>query len=60
MQMIPVNPLNHKATVQVLADGDAFPANGDDSHGWIYKPATAEVRADCGANDESGNRYYDY
>jgi type II secretory pathway pseudopilin PulG len=60
LQKIPVNPLNHKDTVQVLGDGDAFPANGDDSHGWIYKPATAEVRADCGASDENGKRYYDY
>ncbi len=60
LQKIPVNPLNQKDTVQVLADGDTFPANGDDSHGWIYKPATAEVRADCGASDENGKRYYDY
>ena len=60
MMKIPVNPLNHKDTVQVLGDGDAFPANGDDSHGWIYKPAVSEVRADCGASDENGKRYYDY
>ncbi|MHC4507608.1 MAG: type II secretion system protein [Planctomycetota bacterium] len=60
LMKIPVNPLNHKNTVQVLADGDALPANGDDSHGWIYKPATSEVWADCGASDESGKRYYDY
>ncbi len=60
LQKIPVNPLNHKNTVQVLGDGDAFPANGDDSHGWIYKPAAAEVRADCGGSDDSGKRYYDY
>ena len=60
VMMIPVNPLNHKNTVQVLADGDAFPANGDDSHGWIYKPATAEVRADCAGTDENGKRFYDY
>jgi general secretion pathway protein G len=57
---IPVNPLNQKDTVQVLADGDAFPANGDGSHGWIYKPATAEVRADCAGTDDNGKRYYDY
>ncbi|MFH1719822.1 MAG: prepilin-type N-terminal cleavage/methylation domain-containing protein, partial [Planctomycetota bacterium] len=38
MMKLPVNPLNHKDTVQVLADGDSFPANADDSHGWIYKP----------------------
>jgi len=60
LQMIAVNPLNHKSMVQVLSDADAFPANGDDSHGWIYKPATAEMRADCGASDENGKRYYDY
>jgi prepilin-type N-terminal cleavage/methylation domain-containing protein len=60
LMKLPVNPLNHKDTVQMLADGDAFPADGDDSHGWIYKPATSEVRADCGASDENGKRYYDY
>lgn len=60
LMKIPVNPLNHKDTVQVLGDGDAFPANGDDSHGWIYKPAGAEVRADCGGSDDNGKRYYDY
>lgn len=60
LMKIPVNPLNHKNTVQVLADGDTFPANGDDSHGWIYKPATAEVRADSAATDANGKRFYDY
>lgn len=60
MQFLPVNPLNHKKTVQVLADGDSFPPDGDDSHGWIYKPATAEVRADSAGSEENGKRYYDY
>lgn len=60
VMMIPVNPLNHKNTVQVLADGDEFPADGDDSHGWIYKPATGEVRADSAATDENGKQFYDY
>ncbi|MFH1718501.1 MAG: hypothetical protein ABIF19_14190, partial [Planctomycetota bacterium] len=60
MMKLPVNPLNHKDTVQVLADGDSFPANADDSHGWIYKPTTGEVRADCTGTDDGGMRYYDY
>jgi general secretion pathway protein G len=60
MQMIPVNPVNHKSTIQVLGDSDTFPASGDDSHGWIYKPATSEMRADCGESDENGKAYYDY
>jgi len=32
---------NEKDTVEMLADGQAFPANADDSYGWIYKAATS-------------------
>ncbi|MHC4324033.1 MAG: prepilin-type N-terminal cleavage/methylation domain-containing protein [Planctomycetota bacterium] len=60
LMKIPVNPLNQKDTVQVLGNNDAFPVNGDDSHGWIYRPITAELRADCGSSDKGGKRYYDY
>jgi len=60
MQKIPVNPFNNLGTVQMLADGEAFPANADDSHGWIYKAATAEIRADTSGTDSNGKRYYDY
>ena len=60
LMKLPVNPLNHKDTVQVLGDGDSFPANADDSHGWIYKPATQEVRGDCTGTGDNGTRYYDY
>jgi prepilin-type N-terminal cleavage/methylation domain-containing protein len=60
LMKMPVNPLNHKSTVQMLGDGDDFPANGDDSHGWIYKASTAKVKADCGGVDENGRRFYDY
>jgi len=60
LMKIPVNPLNHKNTIQVLGDGAAFPANADGSHGWIYKPATSEVRGDCGGTDDRGKPYYDY
>jgi len=41
LMKIPVNPFNEKDTVEMLADGQAFPANADDSHGWIYKAATS-------------------
>ncbi|MHC4556016.1 MAG: type II secretion system protein [Planctomycetota bacterium] len=60
LMKIPVNPINHKSTVQVLGDGAAFPADGDGSHGWIYKASTAKVRADCGGVDNNGKRFYDY
>ena len=60
LMKIPVNPLNHKNTVQVLIDADDFPANADDSHGWIYKASKSEVRADSAGTDDNGTRYYDY
>ena len=60
MQKIPANPLNGKSTVEMLADGEDFPANGDGSHGWICKAATSEIRADSTGTDGNGKRYYDY
>ncbi len=57
---IPPNPFNKLATVQVLGDSDAFPSVADDSHGWIYKPATGEIRPDNTGDDLSGQSYYDY
>jgi len=60
MQKIPVNPFNGKDTVEMLGDGEAFPANADDSHGWIYKAITGEIRADVTGTDSNGKRYFDY
>ncbi len=60
MQKIPVNPFNGKSTVQMLGNGDDFPANADNSDGWIYKAATSEIQADNTGSDESGKQYYDY
>jgi prepilin-type N-terminal cleavage/methylation domain-containing protein len=56
----PVNSLNNKGTVQVLGNTEDFPAEADDSHGWIYRPLTFELRSDSKGTDESGKRYYDY
>jgi hypothetical protein len=60
MQMIPVNPFNGKSSIQMLANGQDFPADADNSNGWIYKADTAEIRADSTGTDSNGTRYYDY
>lgn len=60
LMKIPVNPLNNKSTVQMLRDDDDFPANADDSDGWIYKASTSEVRSDSIGTNDSGKPYYDY
>jgi prepilin-type N-terminal cleavage/methylation domain-containing protein len=57
---IPTNPFNGMSTIQMLGDGENFPANADDSHGWIYKAATSEVRADNVGTNVNGKPYYDY
>lgn len=60
MQKIPMNPLNKLSSVQMLGNGEDFPAAGDDSHGWIYKAETSEIRADSPGADTSGKLYYEY
>jgi prepilin-type N-terminal cleavage/methylation domain-containing protein len=57
---IPVNSLNNMSTIQFLGDGEDFPADADESHGWVYKPSTSEVRCDNAGTDDVGKRYYDY
>jgi len=60
LSKIPVNPFNGLGTIQMLANGQNFPAAGDDSHGWICKPETGEIRADSTGTDDRGIAYYDY
>ena len=60
MERIPQNPLNKLRTVQMLGNGESFPADGDNSHGWIYKASTGEIRADSPGTDDNGKKYYEY
>jgi prepilin-type N-terminal cleavage/methylation domain-containing protein len=57
---IPRNPFNDLATVEILANGAAFPATADGSHGWICKPISGEIRPDNTGSDDAGKQYYDY
>ena len=60
LMRIPANSLNSKETIQVLGDGEDFPDDADDSHGWVYKPATSVLRSDSTGTDDAGKSYYDY
>ncbi|MBS3735095.1 MAG: type II secretion system protein [Phycisphaerae bacterium] len=59
LEMVP-NPFNDKASIDVLADDADFPDAPDDSHGWIYQPATLEFRADSPGTDDAGKSYFEY
>ena len=54
------NPVNGMRTVQILGPDDAVPDTADDSHGWIYQPATLIFKADCAGTDEVGQAFIDY
>jgi general secretion pathway protein G len=60
LREIPPNPVNGKATVQIIPDSGSMPAAADDSHGWVYKPSTLSFKADSQGTDGSGVSYYDY
>ena len=59
MERIPANPMNQLATVQVLADDANIPA-ADNSHGYVFQPATLIFKADVPGEDTYGCDYSSY
>lgn len=57
---IPDNSFNDLANVTVLTDATAFPAAATGDWGWIYKPATKNLRLDYPGTDSIGETYYEY
>ncbi len=60
LSKIPANPFNGLDTIQMLANGQDFPNAADDSHGYVCKPETGEIRADSAGSDDRSRAYYDY
>lgn len=60
LREIPENPFNNSRSILILADGAAMPAAAPNTHGWIYKPETNELRPDAPGADGAGKDYYDY
>jgi general secretion pathway protein G len=58
LQKIPVNPINGSSAVKMLAPGEAFIADG--TTGWLYEPATGELRVNLMGADSSGQLFSDY
>ncbi|MBL8858113.1 MAG: hypothetical protein JNL28_06410 [Planctomycetes bacterium] len=57
---VPHNPVNGLATVRFLASNDPWPVAADDATGWVYRPSTGEIRANCTGNAfGSGPAYWD-
>ncbi len=57
---LPENSFNESSSLTVLGNGESLPAEAPGNTGWIYKPATREVRLNWPGTDSHGVRYYDY
>jgi prepilin-type N-terminal cleavage/methylation domain-containing protein len=57
---LPENPFNESASITVLGNSETFPVDAPGDTGWIYKPATREIRLNWPGTDSYGIRYYDY
>jgi type II secretion system protein G len=60
LNRFPKNPFNGYYVVLVLQDSESFPLEGTGTKGWIYKPATKEIRLDYPGTDSEGNLYFEY
>ena len=60
LRKIPSNPFNNMDTVRMIKNGDAFPSDGTGDYGWIYQPATRNIRLDWPGQDSAGASYITY
>ena len=60
LPVFPDNPFNGSNIITVLGNSESFPADAPGDTGWMYKPATREVRLNWPGTDTKGDRYYDY
>ena len=54
------NPFNNIETIQMIGNAGQFPSEATGAFGWVYKPATNEIRLDWPGTDKDSIRYYDY
>ncbi|OHB67512.1 MAG: hypothetical protein A2Y77_13455 [Planctomycetes bacterium RBG_13_62_9] len=60
LRKVPANPFNNLDTLRIIQNNEAFPAEGTGAFGWIYQPATGNVRVDWPGTDPRGVPYADY
>jgi general secretion pathway protein G len=60
LSKMPLNPLTGLDQVLVVEDGASMPDPTGATYGWIYKPSSGEIIANCTGSDASGNAYKNY
>jgi general secretion pathway protein G len=54
LSAMPSNPITKLDGVWVIGDAEAMPAPTNLDYGWIYKPLTGEIIANCTGSDGNG------
>ena len=60
LKEIPENPFNDDPIAIIIANADSFPAAADGLSGWIYQPATKNIRLNYQGTDSEGVSYFEY
>jgi len=58
----PENPFSGKKTVRIILNNQSFPTEPllTNLYGWVYKPATKDIRLNQEGTDSEGIAYYEY
>ena len=60
LRSLPKNPFNKSASARIIANNKKFPTEASGSEGWIYKPATKQIKLNHSGTDIEGISYFDY
>jgi len=62
LNKMPKNPFSNNIIIKMVANAEDFPTEPveTNTYGWIYKPATKEIRLNWTGTDEDGVSYFDY
>jgi type II secretion system protein G len=60
LRKFPENPFNNNWIVKMVGNTEEFPLTATGNSGYIYKPATKQIRLDWPGTDSQGALYYDY
>ncbi len=60
LRKMPTNPFNNLKNIKIIGNSESFPQNPADEYGWIYQPATKNIRLSWSGTDPDGLRYFDY
>ncbi len=60
LKSMPENPFNGMNGLVAVNNSTAFPTEADGKSGWVYKPATKEIRVNWTGKDSEGILYFEY